>query len=76
MVKQKKQKEHLTHEWLRKQFKNNFQLTQQAIDLGRFYIHAGHEIQLKGILEEVSKNPQPDYVNELRQLEKEETLES
>ncbi len=72
-MKPKKQKERLTHEWLRAQFKNNFQLTQQVIALGRFYIHAGHEIQMEGLLEEVSRNPQPNYVDELSALENEES---
>lgn len=76
MAKSRHQKDYLTHEWLRKEFANNFQLTRQAIELGRFYIRSGHEIQLREILEEVQKHPQPDYVQELKSLEKEEARET
>ena len=72
MVRNRKQKEYLTHEWLRKQFTNNFQLTHQAIELGRFYIRSGHEIHLRELLEEIKKNPQAEYVKELQALEKED----
>lgn len=74
-MKEKKPKEQLTHEWLRKQFTNNFQLAHQAIALGRYYIRSGHEIKLESILEEIKKNPQSDYVQDLIALEKEDENE-
>lgn len=69
------QKDYLTNELLRKQFRNNFQLAHQAIELGRFYIKSGHEIHLEKLLEEIRKNPHPDYVRDLEALEKEEADE-
>lgn len=65
-------KQQLTNELLRKQFRNNFQLAHQVIALGRFYVKSGHEIHLDKLLEEVRKNPHPDYVKDLEALEKED----
>ncbi len=67
-----KEKGQLTNELLRKQFSNSFQLAHQVINLGRFYVKAGHEIQLEKLLEEVRKNPDPNYVRDLEALEKED----
>lgn len=69
-MREKVQKEQLTNELLRKQFRNNFQLAHQAIALGRFYVRSGHEIHLDKLLEEIRKNPQPDYVSDLEALER------
>lgn len=63
-------KDLLTNESLRGIFKNNFELAHFAIQLGRHYIHAGHEISLSGILEEVKKHPTEQYLKELEMLEK------
>lgn len=68
-------KEQLTNELLRKQFSNSFQLAHQVINLGRFYVKAGHEIHLDKLLEEIRKNPSPDYVHDLEALEKAEEEE-
>lgn len=75
-MREKVQKEQLTNELLRKQFRNNFQLAHQAIDLGRFYVKSGHEINLEKLLEEIRKNPSPDYVRDLEALEKEDEDEN
>ena len=64
------QKEHLTNERLRKLFQNNFQLTNQAIELGRFYIRSGHEINMGKLLEEIIRNPHADYLKDLQALER------
>lgn len=76
MARLRHHKEYLTHEWLRKEFANNFQLTRQAIELARFYIRSGHEINLREVLEEVQRHPQSDYVQELKAIEKEEANET
>ena len=66
------QREQLTNELLRKVFKNNFQLTNQAILLCRYYIRSGHEIDMDKILDEVRRNPSEDYLKDLMALEHED----
>lgn len=61
----------LTNESLRGVFKNNFELAHFAIQLGRHYINAGHEISLAGVLKEVKKHPSEEYLNELELVKKE-----
>ena len=65
-------KDLLTNESLRGIFKNNFELAHFAIQLGRHYIQAGHEISLSGVLEEVKKHPTEQYLKELDLPKKEE----
>jgi hypothetical protein len=50
-------KDLLTNEGLRKLFKNNFEMANFAIQVGRFNVKAGKEISLSGILDEVKKHP-------------------
>ncbi len=66
------QREQLTNELLRKVFKNNFQLANQAIQLCRYYIRSGHEIDMDKILDEVRRNPSEDYLKDLMALEHED----
>jgi hypothetical protein len=62
----------LTNEQLRLLFKNNFKLANQAIELGRYYIHSGHEVSIDKLLEEVRRNPQEDYLKDLKALDRDE----
>lgn len=71
-MKERSQLSQLTNEQLRLLFKNNFKLTNQAIELGRYYIHSGHEVSLGKLLEELRRNPQEDYLDDLKALDKEE----
>lgn len=66
------QKETLTTEGLRKLFGNNFQMTNQAIELCRYYIRSGHEVHMTKILEEIQRNPHADYLKDLMALEHED----
>lgn len=50
-------RDHLTNEGLRGIFRNNFELTNYVIGLGRHYVKAGHEISVDQLLEQVRKNP-------------------
>ena len=65
-------KEMLTHESLRGIFKNNFELAHFAIRLSRYYVHAGHEISLTGLFDQIRKNPSQEYLEELELMEKNE----
>lgn len=65
-------RELLTNEGLRGIFKNNFELTNQAIRLARFYIKSGHEIPMGKLLNEIKRNPSEQYLNDLMQMEEEE----
>lgn len=59
----------LTNEYLRGLFKSNFELANQVIELARFYIRSGREVHLTKLLDEIKRNPQKDYVEELRQIQ-------
>ena len=65
-------KEHLTNEALRKIFKNNFRLANQSIELCRYYLKSGHDVNLDQILEEICRNPAEDYLKDLMALEAED----
>ncbi len=66
------EKEALTHETLRGIFKNNFELSHFAIRLARYYVHAGHEISLSSLFDQIRKNPSQKYLEELELMDKEE----
>ncbi len=66
-------KEALTHESLRGIFKNNFELAHYAIRLARYYVHAGHEISLAHLFEQIRKNPNQKYLEDLELMGKEES---
>jgi len=59
----------LTNESLRGICENNFKLAHFAIDLARYYIHAGRETHLKDLIREIKKHPNPHYVEELREID-------
>lgn len=65
-------KELLTNESLRGVFKNNFELAHFAIRLARYYVHAGHEITLADLFDQVRKNPTQKYIEDLEALEQQE----
>lgn len=62
----------LTNEQLRLLFKNNFKLANQAIQLSRYYIRSGHEINIEKLLDEIRRNPQEDYLKDLQALDRAE----
>ncbi|QZA58966.1 hypothetical protein [Candidatus Rhabdochlamydia porcellionis] len=62
----------LTNEYLRGLFKSNFELANQIIELARFYIRSGREVNLTKLLDETKRNPQKDYIEVLSQLDSEE----
>ena len=65
-------RDQLTNERLKGLFKNNFELVNYAIRLGRYYLKSGHEITIDNLLEEVRKNPQEGYLEDLKRLDAEE----
>lgn len=62
-------KQTLTTEAIRGLFKNNFDLANYAIRLARFYIKSGHEVNLTKLLTEVKRNPNEQYLEDLKELE-------
>ena len=62
-------RDQLTNEKLKKLFKNNFELANYAIRLGRYYVKSGSEVNADALLEEVSRNPNSQYVDTLEQLD-------
>ena len=68
----KEEAKDLTTEGLRKLFKNNFELAHFAIRMGRFCIRGGEgEGSLSNILDEVKRNPNPSYLDDLEMTERE-----
>ena len=63
-------KDYLTSERFRKLFKNKFDMANYAIHLAHYYVKSGHEINADEILEEVRKNPNPSYLDDLKAAEK------
>lgn len=62
--------ENLTNESLSAICKSSFELTHFAIELGRYYIQSGREVNLKDILRDVKKHPNPQYLEELKEIDK------
>lgn len=58
-------KENLTNEKLKGLFRNNFELTNQAIRLARYFIRSGHEVNADELLEEIRRHPSPSYIQDL-----------
>ena len=48
----------LTNEALKKHFKNDFELANQAIRLAKQYVRAGHEFTVDQLLAEIRRHPQ------------------
>lgn len=65
-------RDQLTNQSLRGLFKNNFELTNQAIRLARFYVKSGHEISISKLLNEIKRNPTEQYLKDLMQMESED----
>lgn len=63
-------KDRLTNEILKKQFKSNFELAEYAINLARYYIKSGHEVNVQGLLDEISKDPHKFSIEELEKMDK------
>jgi hypothetical protein len=59
----------LTNETIKALFKNNFMLVNQAINLARFYMKAGHEVKMSRLLLELKNNPSEQYLKDLQELE-------
>jgi hypothetical protein len=62
----------LTNQGLRGLFKSNFELTNQAIRLARFYIKSGHEVTMTKLLAEIKRNPSEQYLKDLQKMEEED----
>lgn len=65
-------KDPLTNQSLRRLFKSNFELANQAIQLARFYIHSGHEVSMGKLLNELKRNPSEQYLKDLQRMEEED----
>ena len=65
-------KQQLTNQALRGLFKSNFELTNQAIRLARFYIKSGHEVIMGKLLGEIKRNPSEQYLKDLQKMEDED----
>ncbi len=68
-----RERDRLTQEVLRGLFKNNFELANYAIRLGRYYIKSGHEVNVDSLLDQVRKNPNPEYLKDLQRMDQEES---
>lgn len=68
-----KQKDQLTNEQFQGICKSNFDLTQYAINLGRYFIRSGHEATIQSVLEEIRRHPNPNYLHELKEMEEAES---
>ena len=51
------QKDQLTNEALKKHFHDNFELAQFAINVARYLIKSGHEVDVPYLLQEIQRNP-------------------
>ncbi len=65
-------KQLLTNQSLRGLFKSNFELTNQAIRLARFYIKSGHEVSMTKLLSELKRNPSEQYLKDLQKMEEDD----
>lgn len=61
--------DNLTNESLKGICNSSFELAHYAIALGRYYIASGREAQLKDILRDIKKHPNPDYIEELMAID-------
>jgi hypothetical protein len=63
-------KEQLTNEALKKHFKDNFELALFAINVARYLIKSGHEVDIPQLLKEIQKNPTLYTPEQLEALDK------
>lgn len=61
--------ETLTNEDLSGICESTFELAHYAIGLGRYFIKSGRETKLADILKEMKRHPDPDHVEELKQID-------
>ena len=69
-------KEQLTNEALKKHFKDNFELALFTINVARYLIKSGHEVDIPQLLKEIQKNPTlytPEQLEALDKADREET---
>lgn len=59
----------LTNELMKGISDSNFNLIHYAIKLARYYIQSGRETSLKEILRDVRKHPNPEYIEELKNID-------
>jgi hypothetical protein len=62
----------LTTEQLKKHFHSNFDLALQAIEVARYLIKSGHEVNIAELLANIAKNPTQWRAETLEALEKAE----
>ncbi len=62
----------LTNEALKGICNSTFDLANYAMDLGRYYIKSGHETSMREILRDVKRNPNPSYVQDLKDFDEQE----
>jgi hypothetical protein len=65
-------KEQLTNEALKKHFKDNFELALFTINVARYLIKSGHEVDIPELLKEIQKNPALYTLEHLEALDKAE----
>lgn len=65
-------KEQLTNEGLKKHFKDNFELALFTINVARYLIKSGHEVDIPELLKEIQKNPTLYTPEQLEALDKAE----
>jgi hypothetical protein len=65
-------KEQLTNEALKKHFKDNFELALFTINVARYLIKSGHEVDIPQLLKEIQKNPTLYTPEQLEALDKAE----
>ena len=63
-------KEQLTNEALKKHFKDNFELALFAINVARYLIKSGHEVDIPELLKDIQKNPTLYTPEQLEALDK------
>ena len=68
-------KEQLTNEALKKHFKDNFELALFTINVARYLIKSGHEVDIPELLKEIQKNPTLYTPEQLEALDKAEAEE-
>lgn len=65
-------KELLTNEALKKHFKDNFELALFTINVARYLIKSGHEVDIPELLKDIQKNPTLYTPEQLEALDKAE----
>lgn len=61
--------DNLTNESLKGICNSNFELAHFAIELARYYIRSGRETSLREIVRDVKKHPNPQYLEELKEID-------